>query len=103
MADKYKVRFLPLFEKDLSDAVDYICNELQNPTAAANLIDAVEDAITERSSCAESFEPYESLRDRQHTYYRIYVGNFIVFYVAIDDIMEVRRFIYNKRDLKKHI
>ena len=46
---------------------------------------------------AESFEPYRSLRERRYPYYRIYVKNFVVYYVVIDDegedkIMEVRRF-----------
>ncbi|GHV79520.1 hypothetical protein AGMMS49944_13110 [Spirochaetia bacterium] len=29
-----------------------------------------------------------------HKYYRIYVKNYTVFYVVIDDTMEVRRFMY---------
>lgn len=57
---------------------------------------------------AEAFEPYESLRERQHLYYRIYVGNFVVFYVVIDEgeagkVMEVRRFLYNKQDAEQKI
>ena len=40
--------------------------------------------------------------------YRIYVKNFIVFYVVIKDegsvpIMEVRRFLYNKKNYKEYI
>ena len=57
---------------------------------------------------AESFEPYRSLRERRYPYYRIYVKNFVVYYVVIDDegegedkIMEVRRFLYNKQDVKR--
>ena len=53
---------------------------------------------------AESFEPYRSLRERRYPYYRIYVKNFVVYYVVIDEgddkIMEVRRFLYNKQDVK---
>lgn len=55
---------------------------------------------------AESFEPYRSLRERRYPYYIIYVKNFVVYYVVIDDegedkIMEVRRFLYNKQDVKR--
>ena len=35
---KYKVRFLPLFETDLTEIVDYILYNLENPYAA-NLLD----------------------------------------------------------------
>lgn len=63
-------------------------------------------AILERQPVAESFEPYRSLRERRYPYYRIYVKNFVVYYVVIDDegedkIMEVRRFLYNKQDVKR--
>ncbi|MBQ7785508.1 MAG: type II toxin-antitoxin system RelE/ParE family toxin [Clostridia bacterium] len=72
----YKLRFLPLFAQDLDEIVDYISNKLQNPAAAENLIDLVQAAIQERSTCAEAFEPYHSLKERQYPYYRIYVKNY---------------------------
>ncbi len=53
-----------------------------------------------RSSYAESFEPYHSARERKYLYYRIYIGNYVVYYVVIDDVMEVRRILYNKRNEK---
>ena len=49
------------------------------------------------------YEPFHSIHDRKNEYYRIYIGNYIVFYVVIDDVMEVRRFIYGARDLGKLI
>ena len=71
----YKLRFLPLFEDDLSGIVDYIAYRLKNPIAADHLVDAVQDAIRERTTCAEAFEPYHSAKERQYPYYRIYVKN----------------------------
>ena len=65
----YKLRILPLFEEDLNEIVDYISIRLQNPIAAENFVDAVETAISERLSCAESFEPYSSARERKYSYY----------------------------------
>lgn len=105
---KYELRYLPLFYDDLSEKIMYIRNVLQNPQAADTLLDAVEEAILERQSVAESFEPYQSVKERKYPYYRIYVKNYVVFYVVIDDegpgkIMEVRRFLYNKQNAKKLI
>lgn len=103
----YKVRVLPLFERDLAEITDYIAYDLQNPHAANLIADEVEKAIRERLVCPESFEKYSSLKDRKHPYYRIYVKNFIIYYVIIDDeidefkIMEVRRILYSKRDKRK--
>ena len=99
----YKLRFLPLFAEDLGEIVDYISNKLQNPAAAEDLVDLIQNAIRERSTCAEAFEPYHSLKERQYPYYRIYVKNYTIFYVVIGDVMEVRRILYNKRNPPKNI
>ena len=60
----YDLRFLPLFEDDLNEIVDYITYRLRNPAAAERLVDDVEAAILERLPCAESFEPFHSARER---------------------------------------
>ena len=107
MADiQYELRYLPLFYRDLEQKVLYISDVLHNTKAANDLLDAVESAILERLPIAESFEPYHSLKERRYKYYRIYVKNFVVYYVVIDDegskkIMEVRRFLYNRQDSEK--
>lgn len=63
----------------------------------------VQKAIQDRLSCAEAFEPYHSAKDSQYPYYRISVRNYTIFYVVIDDVMEVRRIVYSRRDLRKQI
>ena len=101
MSEKhYELRILPLFEEDLNEIVDYITYRLRNPIAAENLVDAVEAAIYERLPNAESFEPFHSQRERRYPYYRIQVRNFTIFYVVIDNVMEVRRIRYGKRNWK---
>ena len=100
---KYRLRYLPLFYEDLDEKVSYISEKLKNPKAASDLLDKVEKAILERLPIAESFEPYHSIRERRYSYYRIYVGNYTIYYVVIDDdkenpIMEVRRFLYNRQN-----
>ncbi len=97
---KYRLSYLPLFYDDLNEKVTYIAEKLKNPKAANDLLDKVESAIMERLPVAESFEPYHSVRERRYSYYRIYVDNYIIYYVVIDDdpndwVMEVRRFLYN--------
>ncbi|MFQ9787550.1 MAG: type II toxin-antitoxin system RelE/ParE family toxin [Mediterraneibacter faecis] len=102
----YKLRYLPLFYRDLEEKIVYIAETLQNPKAANDLLNDVENAIFERLPNAESFEPYHSAKERRYKYYRIYVKNYIVYYVVIDNegsdkIMEVRRFLYNKQNRKE--
>ena len=86
---KYRLSYLPLFYEDLDEKVTYIAEKLKNPKAA----------IMERLPVAESFEPYISARERRYSYYRIYLDNYIIYYVVIDDnpndlVMEVRRFLF---------
>ena len=100
---KYKLRYLPLFYDDMAEAVDYISNELQNQTAALKLIDQTEQAILKRLDNPLSFQPIRSKRERKYPYYRINVNNYAVFYVVIDDVMEVRRFLYSRRDIQSII
>ena len=97
---KYRLSYLPLFYDDLNEKVTYIAEKLKNPKAANDLLHKVESAIIERLPMAESFEPYHSARERRYSYYRIYVDNYIIYYVVIDDdpkdlVMEIRRFLYN--------
>ena len=98
---KYILCYLPLFEEDLIQAANYISNVLKNPTAAINLVDDVEKAILERLENPLAFEPYRSARQRIYPYYRIYFKNYVVYYVVIDNVMEVRRFLYGGRDKER--
>ena len=109
MADTtYVLRYLPLFYEELEEKVVYITEKLKNPKAANDLLDAVENAILERQNNAEAFEQYYSLKERKYPYYRIYVKNYVIYYVVIDDegedkIMEIRRFLYNRQNCDKRI
>ena len=78
---------------------DYIINKLQNPTAALRLMEDAEKAIFDRLKNPLAFQPYPSVRKRKHPYYRINVRNYSIFYVVIGNVMEVRRFLYSKRNL----
>ncbi|MDD4096943.1 MAG: type II toxin-antitoxin system RelE/ParE family toxin [Oscillospiraceae bacterium] len=96
---KYKIVFLPIAEEDLTGIVLYISHQLQNPSGAMNVFNRIRDAIIARSKAPESFQKYESTKDRVDTYYRINVGrSFSVFYVVKGNTMEVRRILYAARN-----
>lgn len=103
MAKKYGLTYLPDFYNDLNETVQYVSYSLGNPYAASTLIDKVEKAILKRLECPEAFEPYQSLKEREWPYYRIYVENYVIYYVVIHEpdssrTMEVRRLLYGGRD-----
>ena len=99
----YQLRYLPIFEQDLISTANYIANVLKNEAAALRLIDDIEAAIMERLHNPVAFEPYRSTKKRDHLYYRIYVRNYVVYYVVIDDVMEVRSLMYGARDKDRHL
>ena len=99
--DTYQLRYLPLFDTDLIETVDYIANVLRNEEAAERFIDDVGEAILKRLHNPTAFEPYRSAKKREHPYYRIYVKNYYVFYVVIGNVMEIRRLIYKARDIDR--
>lgn len=99
----YHLRYLPIFEQDLISTASYITNVLKNEDAALCLVDDIETAILERLNNPVAFEPYVSVKKRDYPYYRIYVRNYVIYYVVIDDVMEVRRLLYGARDIDKHL
>lgn len=99
MNKPYKLRYLPLFWEDLSKAASYIAFDLNNPAAANRFVDNVEVGVLEHLKNPTMSPTYPSTRKRLHPYHRFYVGNYMVFYVVIDDVMEVRRLLYKSRDI----
>ena len=101
MNKQYTLRYLPLFDKDLTEAVNYIAVTLQDPISAEQLVDEVEAAIEKRREMPKAFAPYPSEKPRKYPYYRISVKNYLVFYVVIGNVMEVRRFLHSRRNIDK--
>jgi len=99
MRKTYKIRYLPTFEKDLDEALDYIASKLHNPAAAKQLLEETNKATLERLAMPLSFESFFSKKDRKRPYYRIRVKNYVIYYVVMDDVMELRRFLYNRRNI----
>lgn len=62
---KYSLRYIPRFEVDLNNIVDYLVFKLHNSDAAEKLINKIEKSTTERLSCPLSFEPFQSTRNKK--------------------------------------
>ena len=98
---KYKLRYSPLFYEDVTKIIDYVLLELKNEQAAKMLVDNTEAAIKKRLANPLSSPVYKSLNGRKHAYRRILLGNYLIFYVVIEDTMVVRRMLYGRRDIDR--
>lgn len=99
MAKSFKLLYSPLFYADLDKITDYVLHELKNEAAAIKLINDVEAAIKQRLADPLQAAIYQSLNERKYPYRRIIVGNYLIFYIVMDDAMVVRRMLYGRRDL----
>ena len=103
MEKKYKIKYLPLFYKDLDNITDYIKYQLKNKIAADNFVNKLEKEINQRAYSPNFYEEYTSIRKRKNTYFRIYVDNYTTFYTVKDNTMEIRRILYSRRNFDKLI
>ncbi|KOA19645.1 plasmid stabilization system protein [Clostridium homopropionicum DSM 5847] len=95
MSKKYRVEYLPIAEQDLTDIIEYIT--LDSPQSALKLLQEIDESISKH----EDF-PFIGINPRdtrlQRLNYRILVVNsYLVFYVAKDDYVEIRRIFHGKR------
>ncbi len=101
MVKNFRLLYSPLFYADLDNITDYILYELRNELAAATLINDVEAAIMRCLANPLQAAAYQSIKAREHSYRRIIVGNYLIFYVVISDTVVVRRMLYGRRNLDR--
>lgn len=97
MKNKYTLKYSPQFYIDMNNIIIYIKCKLNNNIAAIRLAKMIEKEIIKRSKNPEIYEKYKT--NANNLYYRIYINNYIVFYTVSENIMEVRRIIYAKRNM----
>ena len=98
--EKYEIRIVDAAEQDLNQIFGYIADTLHEPEAASRLLllfreafDSLQELPLRQHPLQE--EPYTALGVR-----RLFVGNYIVFYSAIegDQIVRVLRVLYKRRE-----
>lgn len=74
-------------------------DEIAETTEEGLSHDDVEAVISERLNSPLAFEHHPSVKKRKHPHYRFYIRN----YVVVEDVMEVRRFLYGARDIERYL
>lgn len=96
---EYCIRYLSIARKDMMEIVDYVSEKLQAPKAALNLLDEFEKKIANLRSNPYANRLYRPSMPIDTEYRIVHVKNYLVFYVVIEDVIEIHRIIYEKRDL----
>lgn len=97
----YKIEYLPSFNEEFDETLYYIIYKLNNREAAEKFVENIQKAIINRSINPESFELYKEEKKRKYKWYRIYVGNYIIFYTVKNNVMQVARLLYHRRNFEK--
>ena len=101
MKNSFQIKYSKAFYKDFDDILFYIQYGLNNKRAAKKMVDKVEKAINKRLKQPCGYEKYKTKAG--NIYYRIYINNYIVFYTLKEEVMEVRRIIYSRRNINNLI
>jgi len=98
-----EIRYLPSFQQELNAIVEYIAFTLEAPQAALNLLDELERSVNNLKLYPLAHRLYHPVKPIQ-TEYRVFtVKNYLVFYVILEEIIEIHRIIYKKRNLSQLI
>ena len=94
--DKHRVEYLPIAVADLDEIFIFIAdNSLQ---AAMELIDRIDASIAGLESFPEMGLIAKPPRLARKGYRVLIVDDYLVFYVLLDDIVEIRRIVSGKRN-----
>lgn len=96
LGERYTLDIRPTFIEELDRAAAYIELQLLNPVAADTLVADVYDAIDQMRAHPLATAPRYRPPDVRQPYYTIQVGNYTVYYIVHDQVMEVRWFRYSK-------
>lgn len=99
--NQYTIKYSSTFINQFNNILKYFVNKLRNKIAAENFYNEVIKEIEKRSESPENYEKYIGIRKRKNIYYKIYVKNYTVFYTVKDNVMEVRRILYSRRNFDK--
>ena len=90
--------YSPLARRDLDEIRDHISNELCNPSAAMETVNAILDEAETLESFPLIGRVVEGLPHMADEYRFLPVRNYLVFYRAMAEGVFVDRILYKKRD-----
>lgn len=99
----YRIRYLPIAQKDLQDIVLYILENLKSLKAAMDFIDSLDESILRLKQYPYSCKLYQLKEPLELEYRFLSVKNYLVFYIVTENTVEIHRIIYAKMDIEKVI
>lgn len=95
---KNRIHYSKESRRDMDDIWDYIVSELQNPTAAEQVVNSIMDTIDGLEAFAEIGTPLSSVLHIDTEYRFLVSGKYLIFYRAQGTDVYIDRVIYGRRD-----
>ncbi len=95
MSDRYKIVYLPVAERDLSEIFKYINRD--SPSAALSLLDKIDEHISRLADFPQLGKTPQDNRLQKLGYKMLIINNYLVFYVVKQKTVEIRRILHGKR------
>ena len=97
------IKYLPSFQQELNAIVEYVASTLKAPRAALNLLNELEKAIDNLKVFPLAHRLYRPNKPILTEYRVLSVKNHLIFYVVLENVIEIHRIIYKKRNLSQLI
>jgi addiction module RelE/StbE family toxin len=98
-----EIQYLSSFQKDLNAIIEYITYTLEALRAVSNLLDEIEKCIRDLKEFPLGHRLYRPIRPISTEYRVLTVKNYLIFYVVLEEFIEIHRIIYKKRNLSQLI
>lgn len=95
MAKKYHIEYLPIAQEDLTSIIEYI--QIDDPLAAQSFLDEVDRTISKLDDFPHMGAIPKDMCLMNLNYRILIIGNYLVFYVVLGEIIEIRRILHGKR------
>lgn len=96
----HRIVMLPQAVQDLEDIVDYLSQFYAS--TAIKQYDRIIEKINDIPLYPNKYEEYRT-GQYHNTYRRMVADDYLVFYVVMDDIIEIRRILHGKRDIGRYL
>lgn len=96
----YKLEYLPVAQRDMVEIVRYISHDLQNPTAANHLANALIESGEGITVFPYANPAYIPIRPLKYEYRKLMVENYLMLYWVDEErkLVTVARVLYARRD-----
>ena len=99
----HKLVYLPLAERDLMEALDYLAYALDAPKAARDLLAELDKTVKQIAEFPYACALYRTVRPMKDEFRLVPVTGYLLYYAVFHDRVEIRRFLHGRRDRSKGI